>query len=203
MTTANPEPGELRARGRRRREVELAIGWVVVVALAVGLGAGGPWFLVIPLGAIGALAGANTVALAQRRGPEETTLSPGRLLRAGPDHDPVAVDATWAPERRARERRRQVGRLTWAAGRLSFVADATPSGADRRGPPMVLLDAEPHELRLGPAPTLWRPELVLLQGDTTHVLDLVPGWDIAEVGVGVLVAGEWYRQLREVGVRPS
>lgn len=177
------------------------------MTLLVLLLGGGPWFLIIPLGAFGALVAANTVALVRGRGPEELALTPGRLARAEYDDDPVSVPATWAPRRRARDRDHHDGHLTWTGHRLTFVVDAMPT---RRGkaPPtlasgLVLLDAAAWELHLGPPPTLLRPHLVVIEGTTTHVLDLSPGWDIASIGVGVLVAGEWYRQLVDVGVKPS
>ena len=182
-------------------------GWAIVTVLVMALWTGGPWFLIIPLGGLGALVVANTVAAVRGRGPEEQALTPGRLLRAVPDDDPVVVEATWAPRRRAPDAQRHEGLLTWRAGRLSFTAHAA---GDRTGRPRgvlpagtALLDAGPHELELGPPPTLWRPQLVLHQGDATHVIDLSPAWDMASIGVGVLVAGEWYRQLLEVGIRPS
>ncbi len=161
----------------------------------------------MPLGALGALVVANTFALARGHGPEEKALTPGRLLRAADDDDPVVIEATWAPQRRARDRQRHDGLLSWAAGRLSFTAypvdDRTGRSRHVIPPGTALLDAEPHELHLGPPPSLWRPQLVLHQGHATHVIDLSPAWDIASIGVGVLVAGEWYRQLVEVGIRPS
>ena len=203
-----PDPNPVRTRGRRLRRLELALGWLVVVVLVVGLVAGGPWFLFVLALASGALVAANTVAALQRRGPEEQALTPGRLARAVADHDPVAVPASWAPRRRAPERERHEGTLGYGGGRLRFTVTSVPSGRGGRSsaPELAgvhLLDAEPWELRLGPAPTLWRPQLVVIQGSTTHVLDLSPGWDLASIGVGVHVAGEWHRQLAEIGVRPS
>ena len=201
------DPERLRRRARARRRNELLAGWALVTVVAIALWTGGPWFLIVPLGALGALVTANTVASARGRCPEEQALTPGRLLRATADADPVAVEATWAPRRRARDAQRHTGLLTWGRGRLCFTAHAI---ADRTGreqgalpPGTALLDAEPHELRLGPPPSLWRPQLVLHHGGTTHVIDLSPAWDMASIGVGVLIAGEWYRQLLEVGVRPS
>jgi hypothetical protein len=204
----SPDPNPVRTKGRRLRRLELASGWSVVVVLVVGLVAGGPWFLFVPALAFGALVAANTVAAVQRRGPEEQALTPGRLARAVVDHDPVVVPATWAPRRRARERERREGTLGYSEGRLRFTVAALPSGRSARStaPDLAgvhLLDAEPWELCLGPAPTLWHPQLVVVQGSTTHVLDLSPGWDLAAVGVGVHVAGEWHRQLGEIGVRTS
>lgn len=199
---AAPDPNPVRRRARARRRAELVAGWAAVVVLVVVLLLGGPWFLIVLLLALGAAVAANTVAAVKGRVPEETALTPGRLARATADRDPVSVTASWAPRRGAADRQRRDGRLTWSDGRLSF----TVSGeAPRRGAPdqlagVTLFDAEPWELRLGPAPTLLHPQLVLEQGDTTHVVELTAGWDIATVGVGVLVAGEWHRQLVEVGV---
>jgi hypothetical protein len=193
----------VRRRARRRRRIEVVTWWVVVLVLTVVLVAGGPWFLIIPIGAFGALVAANTVALARGRGPEEQALTPGRLVRAAADDDPVVVAATWSPRRRAPERQRHDGHLSWSGHRLVFSADA-PSPQRGKVPVapigLVLLDATPAELRLGPPPSLLRPQVVLFEGTTTHVLDLCPGWDIASIGVGILLADEWYRQLSDLGV---
>lgn len=200
------DPNPARSRGRRRRRLQLIAWWLVVGALLAALLGGGPWYLIIPLGVLGALVVANTAALVNHRGPEEQALSPGRLARATIAHDAVSVTATWAPRPRARDRQRHEGRLTWAGGRLTFTAQPTSTrreGAPRELVGLGLLDADPTELRLGSRPTLWHPDLVVVQGETTHVLDLRPGWDIASIGVGVLVADEWYRQLVEMGVTPS
>ncbi|MCD9624430.1 hypothetical protein [Rhabdothermincola salaria] len=198
------DPNPLRSRARRRRRVELLAGWVVLVVLVVALVAGGPWLLVIPGLAVAALVLANTVAAATGRGPEEQALTPGRLSRAAPDRDPVAVPATWAPRRHAPDRHRHEGQLRWGDGRLRFTVERAAAGRRTTAASplsgMCLLDAEPWELRLGPAPTLWRPQLVLHHGADTHVLDLCPGWDLAGVGVGVLLAAEWHHQLEGVGV---
>jgi hypothetical protein len=202
----SPDPNPVRRRARRRRELEIIAWWVVVLVLSVVLVAGGPWFLIIPIGAFGALVAANTVALARRRGPEEQALTPGRLARAAADQDPVVVAATWSPRRRAPERQRHDGHLSWSGHRLAFSAD-TPSPARGKAAVapigLVLLDAAITELRLGPPPTLLRPQVVLIEGSTTHVLDLCPGWDIASIGVGILLADEWYRQLSDLGVTTS
>lgn len=177
---------------------------MVVVVLLGLLIAGGPWFLIIPIGAFGALVAANTVALVRGRGPEEQALTPGRLARAAADHDPVSVAATWSPRRRAPERQRYEGHLTWTGHRLVFVVDGTPPARGKAPPAstvgLVLLDATTSEVRLGPPPTLLRPQVVVVEGTTTHVLELCPGWDIASIGVGVLLAAEWHRQLGDLGV---
>lgn len=187
--------------------MEIGFWWVVVVVLVVVLLGGGPWFLIIPIGAFGALVSANTVALVRGRSPEEQALTPGRLTRATGHDDAFSVAATWAPRRRAPERQRHDGRLTWNGHRLTFVAEGTPSQRGKGPAPLtaghVLLDAAPWELRLGPRPTLLRPQVVVVEGTTVHVLDLCPGWDIASIGVGVVLADEWYRQLGEVGVSPT
>lgn len=199
------DPNPVRTRARARRRVELIGAWVLVGLLTAALLTAGPWVLVVPLGFFVVVVAVNTLALAQRRGPEERALTPGRLARAGPDDDPVSVPAEWAPRRHAPERRRHQGRLGFDGTRVSFVVDHGPTGRQAgTGSPLAglaVLDAEPWELRLGPPPTLWRPQLVLYRDDTVHLLDLVPGWDLAGVGVGVLVAGAWYDQLREIGVR--
>jgi len=205
--TPHADPNPVRSRARRRRGVALAVGWALLVALVVALLVGGPWFLVIPALAVGALVLANTVAAATGRGPEEQALPPGRLSRAGPDRDPVSVPATWSPRRHAADRDRHDGHLSWGDGRLRFVVEEAPSGrrSTTVGPlaGVCILDAEPWELRLGPTPTRWRPQLVLHVGGDTHRLDLCPGWDLAGGGVGVLLAVEWHRQLAEVGVEAA
>ena len=201
------DPNPVRRRARLRRRIEIVGWWVVVTVLLSALLTGGPWFLIIPIGAFGALVAANTVALVRGRGPEEHALTPGRLARTAADHDPFAVPATWSPRRRAPERQRHDGLLGWTGHRLVFTADGIPSAPGTTSAEvtvgMVLLDASTGELRLGPPPSLLRPQIVLHQGTATHILDLCPGWDIASVGVGVLLATEWYHQLADLGVTTS
>ena len=197
------DPNPVRSRARRRRRIELLAGWVVLALVVVGLLAGGPWFLVVPALVVGALVLSNTVAAATGRCPEERALTPGRLARAGPDHDPVAVPVTWRPRRRAPDRQRHEAQLGWGDGRVRITVEGPATARRSSASPLAgtrILDAEPWELGLGPPPTLWRPHLVLHHGSDTHVVDLCPGWDLAHVGVGVLLATEWHRQLTAVGV---
>jgi hypothetical protein len=195
---------QVRRRARRWRAVQL-VGWAVLdAALAGWLVAGGPWFSSLAVVLLTVEVAANAVVLVRHRGPEDLALSPGRLRQAVDHHDTVLVPATWSPARRSGERRRQDGQLGWVAGRLTFTVSGPSGGARARpGSPdlqgVVLLDAEPWELRLAPEPTWARPPLVVHHGSTVHVLELAPAWDLT-VGVGAMVAAEWWRQLREVGV---
>jgi len=181
------------------------VGWAALdLVFVVWALSGGPWYLFVPIGVLTVEVVANGVVLLRHRGPEDLALWPGRLRQASAERDTVSVPATWSPARRAGERRRQEGQLAWVAGRLTFTVAGPVGGtgdrggrADLRG--MVLLDAEPWELRLGPTPTWRRPQLVVHDATTAHLFDLSPVWDLT-VGVGALVAAEWWHQLHEVGL---
>lgn len=196
-----PDPNPTRAKARARRNISLVIWWGVALILLFVLSTGAPWVLVLPLIVIGALVATNTIQVVRGEGAEQYAIEPGRLVQASAEDDPVAVPVTRAPDRREKGRRR--GTLHFAGGRLSFTFGPSPR---RRGvnrddglEGATVFDVWPSDIRLGPRPTTFRPQLVMIENGTTHVIEFTMPEDLAAGMLGKVVASEWYDQLVALG----
>lgn len=205
-----PAVNPVRQKAHFRRMAVLLGWWALVLIGLLLLTAGGPWWLIVPVGVVGVLVVANTVVIVRHTGPEETALEPGRLALADTDRDEsVAVWASRAPRHGTGERGRRPGTLAYAGGRLRFTtdsftgrrADADDPLADDHLADVTVLDASPRELELGPRPNALRPALVVTHDGTRHVLDLSPSFDLGAGTVGAVVARAWWEQLAELGAR--
>lgn len=201
-----PAVNPVRQKARFRRMAVLLGWWALVLIGLLLLTAGGPWWLILPVGVVGVLVVANTVVIVRHTGPEENALEPGRLALADADRDEsVAVWASRAPRHGTGERGRRPGTLSYVGGRLSFTVDP-PTGrrADADDPlaDVTILDAPPRQLQLGSRPNPLRPALVVTHDGTRHVFDLSPAFDLGAGAVGAVVARAWWDQLVELGARP-
>jgi hypothetical protein len=200
--TAGPPPvNPVRQKARFRRMAVLLAWWALVLIGLLLLTAGGPWWLILPVGVIGVLVVTNTIVIIRHTGPEEYALEPGRLAEADNDRDDaVAVWATRAPRHGGRDKARRTGTLGYAGGRLTFTNDpATDASADDPLADVTVLDAPVRQLELGPRPNLLRPALVVTHAGTRHVITLSPPFDLGAGAVGAVVAGAWWSQLAELG----
>lgn len=201
-TTVNP----VRQKARFRRMAVLLGWWAVVLIGLLLLTAGGPWWLILPVGVVGVLVVANTVVIVRHTGPEEAALEPGRLALADSDRDEsVAVWASRSPRHGTGERGRRPGTLAYGGGRLTFTVDPLTgrrAGGDDPLADVTILDAPAPRLELGPRPNALRPALVVTHEGTRHVIDLSPAFDLGAGAVGAVVARAWWEQLVEVGARP-
>jgi hypothetical protein len=200
-----PPVNPTRQKARFRRMAVLLGWWAIVLVGLLLLTAGGPWWLILPVGVVGVLVVANTIVIVRHTGPEETALEPGRLALADTDRDEsVAVWAARSPRQGSRERQRRPGTLAYTGGRLSFTFDPlTGKKGDGDDPlaDVTVLDATPRELELGRRPNALRPALVVTHDGTRHVLDLSPPFDLGAGAVGAVVARAWWEQLAELGAR--
>jgi len=200
-----PAVNPVRQKARFRRMAVLFAWWGAVLIGLFVLTAGGPWWLILPVGVVGAIVIANTVVIVRHTGPEEAALAPGRLALADADPDEsVAVWASRSPRHNRGEHGRRAGTLAYVGGRLSFTVDPVTgrrAGGDDPLADVTILDAAPRQLELGPRPNALRPALVVSDAGTRHVLDLSPPFDLGAGAVGAVVAGAWWDQLAELGAR--
>ena len=202
---ARPPVNPVRQKARFRRMAVLLAWWALALIGLLLLTAGGPWWLILPVGVIGVLVVTNTIVIIRHTGPEESALTPGRLAEADAERDDaVAVWATRSPRHCGRDKARRTGTLAYAGGRLSFTTDpATDPGADDPLADVMVLDAPVRQLELGPRPNPLRPALVVTHQGTRHVLTLSPPFDLGAGAVGAVVAGAWWSQLAELGARTA
>ena len=200
-TGARPPVNPVRQKARFRRMAVLLAWWALVLIGLLLLTAGGPWWLILPVGVIGVLVVTNTIVIIRHTGPEEYALEPGRLAEADADRDDaVAVWATRSPRHGGRDRARRSGTLAYAGRRLTFTTDpATDAGADDPLADVTVLDAPVRQLELGPAPTRCGRRWSSAHQGTRHVLTLSPPFDLGAGAVGAVVAGAWWTQLAELG----
>ena len=202
----SPAPGRMstnpvQSRARMRRNLNLVGWWGTTLLLVFWLSAGGPVIVLIPLGVIGVLVVTNTMAVVRHSGPEDHAIGPDRLAD---DADPVSVPAIRSGHRRARDRDRQRGHLTWSHRRLRFeIAGAL---TDRRGTPddalpQFAFDVGARDMVLGPRPTVWAPQLVLTCDSGEHHIDFCSPGDLAAGPIGAIVARSWWDQLHALGAR--
>lgn len=200
-----PDPNPTRAKARARRNINLVVWWGVALVLLFLLSTGAPWVLLLPLIVIGALVVTNTMQVVKGDGAEQHALAPGRLVQATAENDPVAIVVTRAPDRREKGRRR--GTLHFAGGRLSFTFGQNPRSRTTKGDDglegTTVFDVWPSDITLGPRPTTMRPQLVLSENATTHVIEFTMPEDLAAGMVGKVVACEWYDQLVQLGASVS
>lgn len=196
-----PDPNPTRAKARARRNINLVVWWGVALLLLFALSVGAPWVLILPLIVIGALVLTNTIQVVRGEGAEQYAIAPGRLEQATADNDPVAVPVTRAPNRREKGRRR--GTLHFAGGRLSFTFGPAPrsrtASHDDELEGATAFDVWPSEIVLDARPTTMRPQLVMTENGTTHVIEFTMPEDLAAGMLGKVVASEWYDQLVALG----
>jgi hypothetical protein len=200
-----PNPNPTRQKARFRRMAVLLLWWAFVLIGLLLLTAGGPWWLILPVGVMGVLVVANTVVIVRHTGPEETALEPGRLALADSSRDEgVAVWATRSPRHGGRDRSRRSGTLAYGGGRLSFTVDPDTRAEGKGADPLsevTVLDAPVRQVELGPRPNMLRPALVVTHQGTRHVLVLSPTFDLGAGTVGAVVTCAWWDQLAELGAR--
>lgn len=203
------DPNTTRVAAKLRRNLVLLLTWAVEAVLIFYFALAGPPVLLLPIVVVGAVVAVNTVMVVKEDSPERSALAPGRLREAEQARDEVAVAAWRLPRRGAPDRQRAPGTLSYAAGRLSFVASGvspvrTP-GSTATDPVLegvLLLEARPVDCELGARPSWLRPALVVLHAGNTHVFELAPAWDVAGGVVGSVLSRAWWDQLVELGARP-
>lgn len=212
------DPNPTRVRARSRRQLVLALWWGSTLVGLFLLSAGAPWILILPVAVAGTLVVANTITMLRRNGPEHDALAPGALAAVDRSrHEGIHVRATRAPSRRAPGRAQRVGTLTYERGTLRFALDpGAPAGGMRAARPRtqpdslhpdsvheVIMEGPVTAIRLGPRPTVRRPQLELELDGTTHLLEFTAPGDLATGLVGSVVSAAWYDELRERGARES
>jgi len=75
---ARPPVNPVRQKARFRRMAVLLAWWALALIGLLLLTAGGPWWLILPVGVIGVLVVTNTIVIIRHTGPEESALTPGR-----------------------------------------------------------------------------------------------------------------------------
>ena len=150
--SGRPPVNPVRQKARFRRMAVLLAWWALVLIGLLLLTAGGPWWLILPVGVIGVLVVTNTIVIIRHTGPEEYALEPGRLAEADTDRDDaVAVWATRAPRHGGRDKDRRTGTLGYAGGRLTL--HQRPGRRPGRRRPA----RERHRARRAGAPARARP----------------------------------------------